>query len=294
MNELEYDYIPLNLPNVLAEVNKDREEPEGGAVYFINEYMAPLILELAKKQPHWQFISTDYTIAANARRFTRFTVYHNRKSLGSLGMDYRGNIGNVFSIKNTRISKDMLRSQARTTKDLGKAIKIVLKNFRLDTSVEALDTTLEYVREQLTNQYHRANKQFDELYRMMFWKMQPKVMANWQETYRSLALKSGVDSNTIESLEEALHRKKQTSEVRQCEAVNGGAVVLIRGNEYLVSDGLQSTSRMQLHTTDTLPAGLKRAVGLLKLAPENKIISGVGVKMRENVFYVIATEKTDE
>lgn len=293
MNELEYDYIPLDLPNVFAKVSKDRIEPEGGAVYFINEFIAPLILELAKKQPHWQFISDDYTSAGQGRRFTRFVVYHNRKSLGRLGMDYRQNTGNVFHIKNTRISKDMTRSGAKTTKDLNKAIKIVIKNFRVDTSSEALETTLEDVREHLFRQRSRVQSEFDEFYRRILWKLQPEIMSNWQETYRDLAIRNGVDSSTVESIEGAFAKNKLSLEVRRCEAINSGAVVLIRGNEYIVSDGLQSTSRMQLHTTDTLPSGMKRAVGLLKLAPENEIISGVGVKVRENVFYVMATEKTN-
>lgn len=293
MNELEYDYIPLDLPNVLAKVRKDRIEPEEGSVFFINEFIAPLILELAKKQPHWQLISDDYTSAGRGKRFTRFVVYHNRVSLGRLDTDYRGGTGNVFSIKNTRISKGMTRSGAKTTKDLAKAIKIVIKNFRSDTTAEALEATLEYVKEHLSRQHSQAQSTFDQYYGRVLWKLQPEIMSNWQETYRDLAIRNGADNSTVESIEEAFDKNKLSLEVRRCEAVNDGAVVLIRGDEYIVSDGLQSTNRMQLHSTDTLPTGLKRAVGLLKLAPENEIISGVGVKVRENVFYVTATEKTN-
>lgn len=296
MNELEYDYIPLDLPNVLAKVRKDRLEPEEGSVFFINESIAPLILELAKKQPHWQLISDDYTSAGRGKRFTRFVVYHNRVSLGRLDTEYRGGTGNVFSIQNTRISKGLQRSssRSRTTKDLAKAIKIVIKNFRSDTTAEALEATLEYTRIQLNRQHARTQSDFDDFYRRILWRLQPEIMSKWQETYRDLAARNGADINTIESIEEAFNKNELSLEVRRCEAINSGAVVLIRGDEYIVSNGLQSTNYMQLHSTDTLPTGLKRAVGLLKLAPENEIISGVGIKVRENTFYVIATEKTNE
>lgn len=296
MNELEYDYIPLDLPNVLAKVRKDRIEPEEGSVFFINEFIAPLILELAKKQPHWQLISDDYTSAGRGKRFTRFVVYHNRVSLGKLYTEHRGGTGNVFSIQNTRISKGLQRSssRSRTTKDLAKAINIVIKNFRSDTTAEALEATLEYTRTQLNRQHAQTQSDFDDFYRRILWKLQPEIMSKWQETYRDLAARNGADINTIESIEEAFNKNKLSLEVRRCEAINGGAVVLIRGDEYIVSNGLQSTNYMQLHSTDTLPIGLKRAVGLLKLAPENEIISGVGIKVRENTFYVIATEKTNE
>ena len=70
-----------------------------------------------------------------------------------------------------------------------------------------------------------------------------------------------------------------------------GVAILVRGDDYLVSHSAHAIKNMQVFTTDTLPISIKRAVGMLKLVPEYRMLDGVGVRLREDLFYVTADEE---
>jgi uncharacterized Rossmann fold enzyme len=111
-------------------------------------------------------------------------------------------------------------------------------------------------------------------------------MANW-ETISAIALQEGVDPNIVSSMPDAYNENKITERIYKCNSQGTGAVVLIHGNDYAVlARNASGDDTVSVYSTDTLPAHIKVAVGMLKLLEPNKFIADVGVKLSDTSFFV--------
>ena len=91
-------------------------------------------------------------------------------------------------------------------------------------------------------------------------------------------------------LAQAYEEHQITKEIEECRANNTGVVVLTLGSDYAVTYTDPNTLAQQtlVHTTDTLPVYIKRSVGLLKLVEVKHFLKGVGVRIADSTFFVIA------
>lgn len=287
MEDLRHDYIEIGLPNILGRWNKGEERKP----IAIEDFMKPFVETVAKKHPNWRFVCRTYWrreinevlhyIASD------FTIFEGREALGQIGVDYGRRNVRVYTITNERIRSQRERGTETKTKDLNKAVKIVGKML----GVKRVDEHLTEVIAETANIVHQAGmdreRKFNHAYEVMVMKLIPHVMANW-ETVSAIALQEGANPTLIESIPELFNEHQITHEVRLCHAQKSGVVVLIHGNDYAVHRlDLNDGDTMSVYGTDNLPAHLKSAVGMLKLTEPKHFIAKVGVKIRDNAFYVI-------
>jgi hypothetical protein len=134
MEDLEYDFIELTLPNIVGRWEKDATRRE----IRVERYVKPFVEALAKKYPQWRFTATQYwrqnpNEGEPYAEAHRFYVYDGRESLGVISTDYGRSQEKVYTITNERISDARKRGDTVKTKDLNKAVKTVGKMFGAKT-----------------------------------------------------------------------------------------------------------------------------------------------------------------
>lgn len=285
MDELKYDYLPLELPNMLAERHKNPEQ-KPVATY---SKMYPLVEALALKKPQWKFIAHRYHARDGKDSGYAFRVCEGREILGEIVMSYGWRDDDAFEIRNKRIQDSRERGGSAKTKDVKKAIKLVLKSFGTKTISEQVNEALQ----QTTDATRRVASDRSETFQSLFRHMQEHLFTHIMDNYKELApiaIQNGADATVVEKLLPAYEEYQITKEIKTCKTSNTGAAVLTLGSEYAVTLWDHSAGNMQthMHTTDTLPTHIKRSVGLLKLVEVKHFLKGVGVRVADTTFFVIS------
>jgi hypothetical protein len=288
MEDLKYDFIELTLPNMVGRWEKDRQRQE----IRVERYVKPFVEALAKKYPQWRFTATQYWQQRPNEgepyvEAHRFYVYDGRESLGVISTDYGRNHEKVYTITNERISDTRKRGDTVKTKDLNKAVKTVGKMFGAKTINERLSE----VNLDATNSIYRVYSDragtFQNTYNHVTKHLMPHIMANY-ESLAPIAIQGGASPTTVANLMDAHEQFQITKEIHECQQNNTGAVVLIHGRDYAVSDkDANGQDRLRIMSTDTLPPHIKRSVGMLKLVEPKYFIKGAGMKINDTAFFVI-------
>jgi hypothetical protein len=260
MDELKYDYLPLELPNIVAERNKDKT-PKPVATY---SKVYPLIEALALKKPQWKFIAHRYHKGDGKDFGYAFRVCEGREILGDIVMSYGRRDDDAFEIRNKRIQDSRERGGSAKTKDMKKAMKLVLKSFGAKTLTEQVGEATKETLDVVWRVTSDRTSQFRAIYGHMEKYLSTHIMDN-HEAYVSIALQNRADPKVLELLGQAYEEYQITKEIEECRANNTGAVVLTLGSDYAVTYTDPNTLAQQtlVHTTDTLPIHIKRSVGLL-------------------------------
>ena len=285
MDELKFDYLPLELPNIVAERHKNPEQ-KPVATY---SKVYPLIEALALKKPQWKFIAQRYHKGDGKDLAYAFRVCEGREILGEVVMSYGWRDDDAFEIRNKRIQDSRERGGSAKTKDVKKAMKLVLKSFGAKTISEQVEEALQ----QTVDATWRVASDRSGTFQTMFRHMQEHLFTHIMDNYNELApiaIQNGADATVVGKLLPAYEEYRITKEIETCKANNTGAVVLTLGSEYAVTLWDHSAGGMQthMHTTDTLPIHIKRSVGLLKLVEVKHFLKGVGVKIADTTFFVIS------
>jgi len=136
-NELEYDLVELDLPNIIyahrkGEASKVKTET--------HPFLVPLLVKLAKARPKWKLVGTRYNVRPdNVVWANAFTVFEGNEELGTVRKDYNHGTGSdCFAIDNKRMADKRQRGSATTTKDVKKAFKTITREFHGLTTEELL------------------------------------------------------------------------------------------------------------------------------------------------------------
>ena len=289
MNEIENDYIPLGMPNILFEQRKGgstNAEPVTTANTTIHPFMLPLMKRLAQARPQWKFVTyrrsisdTSSTIKFN---ISMFDVYEGSAKLGRIWKSYE-NRGDVISIDNDRMSSSRQRGSCHTTQDLTKAFKLVTKNFHGPTIDELVQKTLEETSGSVGMLQARHRKEFDIKYNNLSNFLEKYTMNNW-EHIKQLAIDAGISPMTLDGMAESYQAKLATDEIAVSLGTGKGATVMLRGDEYVVViNGVTS-----IFDTDHLPPHIKRSLGILKMVENHTYIEGHGARVDKDKFFISA------
>lgn len=295
MEEMEYLFINLTLPNIQSKLHKTQEKPES---IRIERIIRPFVLELATKYPQWRFVSRRHTRHIDQETDKEyyeaygFEIYSGKECLGEINTDNGRNGYKVFTMSNERISKIRERGSCTKTKDLNKALKIFSKMFGAKTLHERIDEVLTDVPTVVvgvtTDRYHK----FSKIYEKIAIGLRQHIVENL-DTLAATALATGVPKEAIEALPDVYAEYKITEEICSCLQKNLGSVVLIHGNDYAVFNIDTLNRETKLYSTDTLPPHIKRGVGMLKLVEDKHFIAKVGVKLSSVSFFIIPEEATN-
>jgi hypothetical protein len=287
-DELKYDFHELTLPNIVGRWEKEKERRE----IRVERYVKPFVEALAKKYPQWRFVATQYwqqhpNEGEPYAEAHRFYVYDGREPLGAISTDYGRNQERVYSIANERISDTRKRGDTVKTKDLNKAVKTVGKMFGAKTINERLADVRVDALNSIYRVYQDRAGAFQNTYNHVAKHLMPYIMANY-ESLAAIAIEGGASPTTVGNLLDAHEQFQITKEINECQQNNTGAVVLIHGSDYAVSDkDANGQDRLRIMSTDTLPPHIKRSVGMLKLVEPKYFIKGAGMKINDTAFFVV-------
>jgi hypothetical protein len=294
VNEIENDYIPLGMPNILFEQRKHITSNHVSEVTAdntkIHPFMLPLMKRLAQARPQWKFVTYRRSLAnmndTSMFNVTTFDVYEGSAKLGRIWKTYE-NRGDVVCIDNDRMANSRQRGSSTNTQDLNKAFKLVTKNFHGPTIAELVQDTFEKTRSVVGGLAVKHRRVFDSKYNNLSDFLEKYTMNNW-EHIKQLAIDAGVSPMTLDGMAEAHQAKLATSEINNAISTDTGATVMLRGDEYIVViNGVTS-----IFDTDHLPSHIKRSLGILKMVENHTYIEGHGARVDKDKFFISSKEGT--
>lgn len=280
--------VPLDLPNIV--VRRRTSDPE--KPFSISSAVKPFVMALATKYPQRMFVGKSIFTRDREAEVTKFAVYENRERLGVIGAErnyLRSVSGNTrYIITNERIRSTRQRGDEAHTGDLNKAIKLVGKMFYAKTHAELFKDVAEKTATLLLTQDSVAKREFERCRSNVMEALSTYILDNFDQ-FAPVALQHGTSAGDVNTLLDKLATASLMRGMNDSFREMRGTTVLIHGNDYLarIGNGPKAEHTLAVWTTDTLPAHIKQAVGMLKLVDKNYIIEGVGAKISDNAFYVV-------
>ena len=139
----------LNLSNVIL---SDEIERSPQTITGTHTLVDPVISRLATLNPLWTFVATGTKFAgqvSGAYVVTDFKIKLDNEELGSIGITYMGQRGNVIYVKNDRIGAVRSRSSSYRTGDADKAILTAKKMFGKMSPSERIQKAKEQAEKEL-------------------------------------------------------------------------------------------------------------------------------------------------
>lgn len=293
MNYEKFNYHNYEAPNIFGEFYKTPIAVPVSKVVSHAVLREPINV-LAKKHPEWKFISTSHVATANPGSLVALTfkVYKGNEFLGSIRTDYR-NEEMVVAIENARIRADRVRGNAVKTKDAKKVVSVVEKNFFALTVAELIAIASSSASVTVDkNAYETRRKYIDLMGRAPELSVLGRIataIASDLDAHRDMLFSMGVTKDVLDILP-LIHTAYVDAEaLRIVRDQGGGSVVLIRDQDYVVTNAnsvVSEASGIKVFSTDTLPPAFKRSLGMLKLLENNCYIASVGVRVDEYTFFV--------
>ena len=280
LNDIDFDYIDLGLPNLLWAKEKAKTYDKRMQ---ISAKLAPLAFEAAKKFPRWKFVGSDNWEYPDYFDITRFTVYENREKIGTVGTSQTRH-GTKYVIGNERIKNTRKRGGAAETGDLKKALKLMAKSFGGKTNAEKLTAA----DGRLSGYLHGGNQareaQYNSAMHALKRDLDDYILANLEEV-SAAAIAAGAKPSAINSIPQMKEDYYTTHQIAKAYSTYKGLFILINGSDYLVQDG-EEPSALTL-SSDQLPGNIKGKLGMLKLIEDNHFMKDVGYRLNATTFFVL-------
>jgi hypothetical protein len=294
-DNLKFDYLELDYPNIVMEIPKNYDHAD--LTRDIEPTIKKLIIPLALKNPSWTFVANKgwHQTRDDKLMAFRFQVYQDGELLGTLNTAYgRGNEdGRVYVISNDRIEKSRQRGSDIKTKDLAKAMKAVTKSFGAKSINEIATEAANHANNLIRSVAYDRERTYSNRMNYMVKHLEKHMVENLA-TYIPLAVQGGADPSLLDSLATNYEEYQAIEVINTCYQNDNVRLVLIRGNDYVVFNSPQTSKQreVKVYATETLPAHLKRGVGMLKLVDDRHLIANIGVRVNETTYVVIG--ETDE
>lgn len=285
MNLLKYDYVAMELPNIFMAYRKDldRLPPK------IDNKLEDLAYAVAKKYPQWKLVASKFFPHDGHYLITYMDIYEGDEKLGVIGGTYF-RCSRAYEISNHRIGAEKVRGSSTCTGDLSKALKIISKTFGVKTQVENVSEVCSRISEQMRVMRGREGSSLHVAFSDVFSDLRSRIQADWGK-YKQMVLDAGVSPQAIEMLTQVRDTADMVEGVYICAERNHGAVVQIRGSEYVVCKTDNPAKTMRKFTSETLPVELKATIGMLKLVDKNSFIPSKGFKYSDEEFYILVEDQ---
>jgi hypothetical protein len=272
-----YDYVPLYMPNVLAEVDKGATD-----IPVVASRTFPLLDALVKKYPRWKFVGRQ--TYASTKTLIHFRVYDGSQQLGSISSETAWKYGDRYLLKSPRLDKQRERGHETRTKDLKKAIKLVSDNYYAKTLTELVGVSREVINIALSSAVSKPHGE----HRLAYSRVESfakQYVANHWEAFLVEAKASGTDLSYVGDYPAIRSLSMEADRVGTAVRERKGVDVVIHGATYVVRDSSQDEP--VLYTSDTLPSDVKTKLALLKLMDNNEYIDGVGIKASDSTYFIM-------
>lgn len=284
--------LPMDMHNVFRECDYEIRGLSRHANAKVDAFMEPLINELTRRRPAWTFVSRNSAVSNDGTNYfyTRFEVRVGDETIGLIDQDINWRTSEKsYEFDCRQLKTKRSRGTATRTKDLKKAVKLIIGSFNELSYVEHAHKANTSIRNTAYRQVSAHKYTFSQLEG----KARPHVMSflskHWSEFVGSIP---GVELQS--ELSEMLNVYEEAAAAAVIyEAVSvKGAIVKLLNDKYIVSR--VGSDEIHTYTNQTLPNDLRGGIGALKLVSEDTTVSGIGVRSPEGAFYVLPNESGNE
>lgn len=262
----------------------------------IHPQLKLLIDALVAKHPTWDFktINTskfygeEYGELKGKILATNFSVQHNTEQIGEIWQEQWGK--GRWCYHNSKIARESHRGYGKRTTDIKRAVKEISKYFAPADLAERMEEAMGRAGGRL-NQY--ANNQryaFDNVWdRELIGHIQKYVLRDrWVEALQYVLGSPDVSNwlkTNLPNLPEKYEAKQKAKQMQDLFHDGHGVLVTIEGEYYHVKN--RKVDEIDTFNGDTLPAYLKRSVGMLKLLEGEFCATDNGFKVSPTSFVIL-------
>lgn len=283
LNRENFDLVPAEgMPvNVVVGVYKDWQQrhPDTKPTLELHPAVRNIIRDYASVKHSWTFEGLFGYY--NPSLLTEFKVFSGDEYVGTIDYNVRKS---KYEISSPKIEKSMDRKKYRETGKVDLALKLI-DSFSTKSLADSLNEAKSRIQEGIRRVARNATTTYREAVESSHGVLLEFALNHWQEVVDSV----GNDATLLtrlEKLKEAIHERGVTQEMY----ASRGVCVYIKGDVYAV-EKLDEEAGIERHVvysnSESLPSGIRRAIGLLKLVEENSVLDGVGYKYEDNKFFVL-------
>lgn len=288
--------VPMDMYNAVRECDDTMASSSRNTHAVVHYNLRALFAELSRKRPEWVFVSRVGMGAPQGDMYTysSFDVEVDEEVIGhvSTGTRWRDS-STIYSIDCRGLRGQRQRGSTTDTKDMKKALKLILANFK-SMSVGELATQARHTTQSTVSTLHgNASYGFNQTFTMMREPIVEFLRGNWEAFCSTLKTKPHKDR--AELLLPAHTRAQEAADISDALGTPVHAVVRLRGNKYITTWG--GTDKCYVYDSETLPDKLREPIGMLKLVEAKEGIPGVGIRCSDDVLLVVgvtAPPSTDE
>lgn len=256
----------------------------------VDTFIAPLLAELSKKRPAWQFVSSGWGDLSNCGTFYsyhRFTIMEDGEELGWVDKDKDWRSGGYkYEFDGPRLRAGRSRAKAQVTKDLKKAVKAIAANIYALTLTERMSIARKEANSKTDKAVYPIQRDYRQCRDVLSASMVSFVLDNW-EAFSAYTMPDPATERARDTLRDRYERLLAAEAAESAKRNGLGAVVVEQGNAiYVEYDNKQG----QFHhtTVDKLPDNLKLGVAMLKLVEPETMVDYVGVRVDAKTYYVFS------
>lgn len=266
-----------SIPNIVS--TSDHDYTQDPIVYAYPIYK-DFVERCALEHPSWQFrvIHRGRFVNGSESRLSRHCEVY-------AGKEWLGNIGAVY-FRNAESLKVGSAHGEKTSKHFDIAKKAFDTLVRKKTVEEVIDEAV-YDCESVVDSLLRNKRMSWRRHRALDLDFIAPFLAANSDLLTAYVTDSREDPNIVREFLDALEQSKIVEGIQECLQKKTGAVVLLHGRKYVVTN---KDEPRQIYEEHDVPEIIKRQVGMLKLVEHGQCITDLGVHIGENVFFVTLKE----
>lgn len=280
------DYSKFNYPklhnysNVVNELRKDSQPCPS----IVHPMAMPLIDKLALRHPEWSIVGHESINMPNAGAYVvkRFRIYDGLDEVGTVTYsNWRDE--DKFEIRNPRIYKSMTSRGYRSTKDAGKALKIIEEFFSAKTLDERVMEARSRIDSAINNAEWNARRAFEKTWSDLTPALAAYLTLNLDRIRPTLEA-FGAPASALDEITERSENRKITKRVHTAHGTDKGVAIMLHGDRYVVDRG---TGNVETLTLSQLSEDMRSKLGVLKMVEDGQVIDDFGIRVNPTTFYLL-------
>ena len=297
IDKSKWDYLTVGPANVVAEVPLGTD-PADFTHKVTSTSLASLAEAYAKARPSHTVVCRGF-LNHNPLGLTVHTcaIYAGKEQLGRVHYGYvsRGSTGRGFNINCPSLDAKRVRGSATSTEDEKRALKIMLSSFKQTSTAELVNASFHKAIAVVQGAHTNALIKYQRHHEPVQLALSRKFKADPERVLADLVANHALAPDEAAAVLEITPTIKAINHMNAARDSSTGTacVVYLMGDSYYVRPA-KDDAPTEHFVSDTLPASLRSAVGLLKMVSDGTIVPDVGVRVDEDTLYVLRQEGGDQ